>query len=75
LHFNGEGIRLATTKPFDASNIEEFNFVFYYGDNCAQTKNGSQVSVAMSNDFGISWTAIKVLGRKLITIHIYLHGC
>ena len=63
LHFNGEGIRLATTKPFDASNIEEFTFVFYYGDDCAQTKTGSQVSVAISNDFGINWDVIKTLGR------------
>ena len=63
MHFNGEGIRLAITKPFDASNIEEFTFAFYYGDDCAQTKSGSQVSVAMSNDFGISWNVIKILGK------------
>ena len=63
MHFNGEGIRLATTKPFDASKIEEFSFMFYYGDDCTQTKTGSQVSVAISKDFGISWDVIKTLGR------------
>ena len=62
LYFNGEGIHF-TTKPFDTSKIEEFAFVFCYGNNCAKTKTGSQVSVAISNDFGISWDVIKTLGR------------
>ena len=44
LYFNGEGIHF-TTKPFDTSKIEEFAFVFCYGNNCAKTKTGSQVSV------------------------------
>ena len=68
MHFNGEGIRLAITKPFDASNIEEFSFSFYYGDDCDQTTSGSQVSVAMSNDFGVSWDVIKILGRKFMVL-------
>lgn len=65
LHFNGDGIRLAITKPFDARNIEDFTFIFYYGDDCSKTNSGSQVSVAVSNDFGISWNVIKILGRQV----------
>jgi len=64
LHFNGDGIRLAVTNPFDARNVEDFTFVFYYGDNCADDRNGVQVTVALSNDFGISWNVIRILGKE-----------
>jgi len=63
LHFSGDGIRSAVTNPFDARNIEDFTFIFYYGDDCADSSSGTQVSVVLSNDFGISWTVIKILGK------------
>jgi len=64
LHFNGDGVRSAVTKPFDASNVVDFTFVFYYGDDCTEKSSGDQVTVAVSNDFGISWNVIKILGKQ-----------
>ena len=63
MHFNGDGVRSAITVPFDARNVEEFNFVFYYGDNCAVETHGSEVRVAVSNDFGVSWNVVKIIGK------------
>ena len=64
LHFNGDGIRSAVTNPFDARNVEDFTFIFYYGDDCADSNSmGTQVSVALSDDFGVSWNVIKILGK------------
>ena len=78
LHFNGDGIRSAVTNPFDARNVEDFTFVFYYGDDCTDSSSGMQVIVALSNDFGVSWNVIRILGKEIKTdlkLFMYFQPC